>query len=149
MSSTSSFPMNTRQLRIVQIACILLALSCVVLTVRKPTNHGEATPVHWLITVAAIYCAVSGFTVQRKIVTGPARTQLKRGSTPLSRWRAGHLIRLATAAAVSLWGAVLSIYGGPSWLVYSLLALGLLLLVVWSPGTNPVLTQPEPQEHGS
>lgn len=147
MSSTSSFPMNTRQLRIVQIACILLVLSCVVLTVRKPTNHGEATPVHWLITVAAIYCAVSGFTVQRKLVTGPTRSQIKGRSTPLSRWRAGHLMRLVTAASVSLWGAVLSIYGGPSWLVDFLLALGLLLLVVWSPGTNPIPTQPVPQDH--
>jgi len=148
MSSTSSFPMNTRQLRIVQFACILLALSCVVLTVRKPTNRGKATPVHWLITVAAIYCAVSGFTFQRKIVQSAIRhRQLERRSTPFSRWRAGHLMRLATAASVSLWGAVLSIYGGPSWLVYSLLALGLLLLAVWSPGTNPVPTQPEPQDH--
>jgi hypothetical protein len=51
---------------------------------------------------------------------------------------AGHLIRLAFAIAVSLYGFLLHIVGGPGWLAISLIALGLILLLVWKPGDAPI-----------
>lgn len=146
MTTNQSFPRNARDLRVVQVACILLALSSAwLIGLGRSRGYGALTPVHWFITLAAIYCAVTGFTFQRKMTKRLSRSQqTTRGSTPFSRWRVGHLMRLATATAVSLWGAVLSVYGAPSWLGYALCGLGLLLLLMWNPGDLPVTSQPEP-----
>jgi len=51
---------------------------------------------------------------------------------------AGHLIRLTCNLSVSLYGFVLHIVGGPEWLAASLMALGLILLLIWRPGDVPV-----------
>jgi hypothetical protein len=99
--------------------------------------------VHWLIVVLAIWSAVSGFTMQRRIVNGPTRTQRRaKTSTPVSRWRAGNLVRLASATSVGLWAFVLCEFGSPAWLVNTFFAIGLLLLLTWRPGASPAPTQP-------
>lgn len=140
MSSTSSFPMNTRQLRIVQIACILLALSASVLVagLGKSRSQNAITPIHWLIILAAIYTAASAFTLQKKLTKGPVQSQQEKdSSTVYRRWRAGHIVRLSFPVSVVMWGAVLSTTGGPLWMAYFLCGLGVFLLLIWSPGTGP------------
>lgn len=152
MTANQSFPRNARDLRVVQVGCILLAFSgawLIHMHTGNSRSRGVATPVHWFVVLAAVYCAVTGFTFQRKIAMRPSRPQQAirgstRGSTPFSRWRVGHLMRLATATAVSLWGAVLSVYGAPSWLAYTLFGTGFLLLLIWTPGGLPVPSQAEP-----
>jgi hypothetical protein len=147
MTANQSFPKNVRDLRIVQVVCILLALSgALLIHMGKAGNRGAVTPVHWFVALAAVYCAVSGFTFQRKMTQGTSRPQqMMKEPTPFSRWRVGHLMRLATATAVSLWGAVLSVYGALSWLAYALSGLGFLLLLIWTPGRIPIPTQPHIQ----
>lgn len=132
--------MSVRKLRAVQIFCLVLGLPACWLVVHsgKPKNNGEINPIQWVIVLAAVYCAVSGFTMQRKITKGPSRPRpTKIASTPFSRWRAGHLMRLASGCSVAMWGALIPIYKGPSWPAYALCGLGILLLLVWTPGTPP------------
>jgi hypothetical protein len=132
--------MNVRQLRIVQIVCLLLAVSACWLVAHsgKPRNNGKLGPIQWAIILAAMYCAVSGFTIQRTITKGPTRSKAPRGdSTQYSRWRAGQFVRLFFPVSVAGWGDVLIISGGPTWMAYVLCGLGILLVLAWSPGTAP------------
>jgi hypothetical protein len=134
-----------RQLHMVQVACILFALLCVVVSgFVRHESPGNNVPLYWLVVALATYCAISGFTVQR-FLSRPARSQQsRRRSTPFSRWRAGHLARLFSALSVAPWALVLSNIGGPPWAVDALFVLGLLLLLRWTPGASPVPGQPEP-----
>lgn len=140
MNSSESSAGGLRQLRMVQIACTFLALSASVLVANfgKSQNQRGVTTIHWLIILAAIYSAVSAFTLQKTLTKGPARSeQSKTQSSQYSRWRAGHIVRLFFPASVATWGAVLAVAGGPLWLAYSFCGLGVLLLVIWSPGAAP------------
>ncbi|SRR5438132_298240 len=133
-----------RQLRLVQVACVLLVAACIFVRHlgRHETHHAIALS-QLLVIVAAIWSAVSGFTGQRRIASAPTRSQrLSRGSMPFSRWRAGHLMRLWSATAVGTWALVLHEIGGPSWLVDTLFGIGLLLLLIWRPGASPAPTEP-------
>ena len=90
---------------------------------------------HWMLMVGAAWSAISGFTFQRRIVR--RRPSRSGKSTPFTRWRAGHIIRLWTATSLSLWAVVLSDWGGPHLVVNALFAMGLVLLLFWSPGAVP------------
>ncbi|HZD06815.1 MAG TPA: hypothetical protein VE176_01130 [Candidatus Limnocylindrales bacterium] len=61
MNGTRS-PLNVRQLRIVQIVCLVLAVSAVWLVAHtgEPRSNAEFGPIQWAIVFAAAYCAVSG-----------------------------------------------------------------------------------------
>jgi hypothetical protein len=133
--------MKISQLRVLQIVCLVMALSAcwLVAHLGNPKGDGETGSIQWVIALVAVYCAASGFTLQRKITKGPARFQQTKGrSTPLSRWKAGNLARLLLPVSVAAWGDVLRISGGPLWLAYVLCGLGIILLLGWSPGTAPV-----------
>jgi hypothetical protein len=139
MNGTRS-PMNVRQLRIVQIICLVLAVSACWLTARlgKSTNKGEFGLIQWVIVLAAAYCAVSGFTSQRFLNKERPRSRPSgTGSSPYRRWSSGHLMRLATACSVAMWGAVTAILKGPLWMAYAFCGVGILLVLVWNPGTPP------------
>jgi hypothetical protein len=125
----------TARLRLIQIACIVALLECFRFSrsVRHEWN-GKLTLVHWLLIVGAVWSGISGFTLQRRIVNGPKR---RSTSTPITRWRAGHIARLSTATAVGLYGFCLGVFAGPPLVVNALFALGVLLLLVWTPGTVP------------
>lgn len=139
MNGTQS-PMNVRQLRIVQIICLVPAVLAFWLITHssKPKNNAEFGPIQWAIVLAATYCAVSGFTFQRFL--NKERPQSRPGGTgsaPYRRWSIGHLMRLATACSVAMWGAVTPILKGPLWMAYAFWGLGILLVLVWTPGTPP------------
>jgi hypothetical protein len=130
-----------RQLRLVQVACALFLIACVLLI---HFGHGNREPsagmnfTQSLVIVAAIWSAVSGFTLQRRIVSAPKRSQAKSArSTPFSRWKNGHIARLWSATSVCMWGLIMYEIRGPSWIVDSLVAVGVILLVTWKPGASP------------
>jgi hypothetical protein len=106
---------GARQLRVMQIACILLVLACVgVSHLGQHVWLGTLTAPHWFVIVAAIWSAISGFTFQRRIVNRPARSRRPSStSTPFTRWRAGHIGRLSSATAVGMWALLLSQFAGP------------------------------------
>jgi membrane protein implicated in regulation of membrane protease activity len=133
-----------RQLRLVQCSLIVFIVVCFfVKRIGRLETHDALSPVQWLIIVAAIWSAISGFTVQRRINRIGSRSQTQpRRSTPVSRWRTGHLVRLWTATAMGLWGFLLHYTGGPEWLVNVFLGLAVLLLLIWRPGATPAPAQP-------
>jgi hypothetical protein len=94
--------------------------------------------VQLLMIVGAICSAIVGFTFQRKlnrIATKPQRAGSK--STPFTRWKAGHVMRLGSATSVGVWGMVLCYFQAPLWVVDTVLAIALILLLAWKPDTNP------------
>jgi len=119
-----------RKLRFLQIAQIAFVVVCFFVKRIGTVQPQAISLVHWLVIVAAIWSAISGFTMQRSI-------NRKKRSTSLARWRAGHMIRLSTATAVCLWGMVLHYFGGPEWVVNILLGVAILLLFIWRPGAVP------------
>ncbi len=127
-----------RQLRILQIACFAVLLTTIMVSLMvQGTTHGSAL-IQGIVIVLALSSAVQGFTVQRQIVKGPSPSRPRsRLSTPFSRWRAGNLVRLASATAVGLWALILSENGGRALVVNALFAVGMLLLLIWMPGATP------------
>jgi hypothetical protein len=125
----------TARLRLVQLAGILLLVECIRLS--RSMGHewkGTLTVTHWFLIVAGVWSGILGFTVQRRIVN---RRRPSASSTPFTRWRAGHIVRLVMAYTVGLYGFCLSMFAGPPLVVNSLFGMGLLLLLVWMPGQVP------------
>jgi hypothetical protein len=133
--------MNTpeRQLRMVQVGCILVLLASIRLGLKvQGTTHGSKA-VQWVFIVLALLCALQGFTLQRRIVSPRPTRKLPPRSTPFTRWKAGNVARLAFATSVGLYGLCLSEFGGVAWQVDVLFGLGMVLLLLWKPGTSPNL----------
>src|SRR5579859_1714582 len=130
---------DTMHLRAFQLMCILLVLACVGLVHWRHNWADDAITLrHWIVIAAATWSVISGFTLQRRIVNRPTSSVTSpRRSTPFRRWRAGNLIRLASATSTGVWGVVLSDFGGRPWMVNALFAIGLLLLLVWTPESSP------------
>jgi hypothetical protein len=127
-----------RQLRFIQVGCSLLVLVCVAVGHLSRYQERTATvTVQSVIVVAAIWSAVGGLSAQRKLQKAPRRVQPDGKTTPFSRWRAGHLVRLCAASSVALWGLILSEFGGSLFIADLLFGLGLLLLLVWRPDEAP------------
>lgn len=123
------------RLRLVQLACILLVLACIGLVHWRPERvEVPLTVRHWIVIAVAIGTGISGFTAQRRLAKRQARSVR---STLVSRWKAGHLLRLWTAMNVGLWAVILSDWGGPHFAVDGFFAISLALLVFWSPGPVP------------
>jgi hypothetical protein len=130
------------RLRIIQVGCILMVLGCI--WVSRSGHHewqGSLAPRHWLVMVAAIWGAISGFTLQRRLVGQPVNSRRPSRSTPFTRWRAGHIVRIWTAMTVGLGALLLSEFSGPPMMVNVLFALSLLLLLIWTPGPIPDQTK--------
>jgi hypothetical protein len=128
----------TVRLRIVQVACVLMVLAAI--WVSRLGHHewqGSLAPRHWIVILAGMWTAISGFTLQRRIVNRSVSSRRPSKSTPFTRWRAGHIFRLWTAMSVGLWALLLSEYAGPPKIVNALFMLSLLLLMVWMPGPLP------------
>jgi hypothetical protein len=130
------------QLRKIQVACIATVVACGALAyfgTNRTRHAGFAAEV--CISIAAVWAAAAGFTVQRKLASTRRPTTAK--STPFTRWRAGNIIRLWTAASVGMWALVLAEFGASPALANVFFAAALLLLVFWTPGIVPPDTPTE------
>jgi hypothetical protein len=125
--------------RIFQIVGIIFVLFLFFLVRKLPAASGTSTmtPFKLVIVFLALYCAVDGFALQSRFRRVRANPKVATKSTPVKRWMVGHVIRLVFAIAVSLYGLLLHFVGGPDWLATSLIALGLVLLLIWRPGDAP------------
>jgi hypothetical protein len=130
---------QARTLRIYQIVCILLTLYFFRLIHMLPGPEGQSamTPLKWIVLALALYSAAGGFYMQKKLLRTPTDPRIAAKSTPAKRWMVANIVRLAFATAVGLYGMVLHFNGGPKSLVVSLIALGLVLLLVWRPVRFP------------
>jgi hypothetical protein len=131
------------QLRLVQGGCILFIVLCIlllhlgVLGSLEPAGR-EIKVVQFLIILGAVWSAVVGFTFQRKLSRTSKRPRRDGSkSTPFTRWKVGHLMRLASATSVGTWGLALYYFHGPLWLVDTVLTVALVLLIAWKPGPGP------------
>jgi hypothetical protein len=131
------------QLRLVQGGCILFIVLCVLLLhfgllgSLEPGGR-EIKLAQFLMIVGAIWAAIVGFTLQSKL--GRAAKRPRRAgpkSTPFTRWKAGHVMRLASATSVGTWGLALYYFHGPLWVVDTVLAVAVVLLIAWKPGPGP------------
>lgn len=127
---------GTRVLRIIQICMIVyvLILFCFLHIFPVASGQSAMTPVKWIITFLALYCAFAGFSLQKRFLRMPANSRPDSKSTPISRWKVGNILRLAFATSVSLYGLLLHFLGGPDSLAFALNGLGLVLLLWWKPG---------------
>ena len=141
---------QTQAPRIFQIVAIIFVIFLFLLVRILPSTSGASaiTPFKLIIVFLALYCAASGFTLQRRLLRVPANPNIAVKSTPIKRWMSAHVIRLAFAVAVSLYGFLLHFLGGPEWLAVSLIALGLILLLFWRPGDEPAESKDRPIDHG-
>lgn len=134
-----------RQLRLLQIVCVVFVASCFIFT---RTLFRQAEPdrsfEQGLFVLLALWSVYSGFRLQRMFsrVRTSAHLPPDNRSTPIRRWQAGHLMRIASATSVGLWGMILHFVGSPPWLVGAMFGLGLVLLLIWSPGSNPAAPEP-------
>jgi hypothetical protein len=131
------------QLRLFQGGCILFLLACIlllhfgVLGSLEPAGR-EMNLTQFLMIGGAIWSAAVGFTFQRRVTRAATRPQRPSArSTPFIRWRAGHVMRLGSATSVGIWGLALYYFHSPLWVVNTILAVGLILLVTWRPSASP------------
>jgi hypothetical protein len=134
---------QARSLRIFQIIAIAYVLFLFWLIRVLPTRSDEntMTPIKWLILAAALFCAVDGFYMQKRVLRTPRNLRVASKSTPIGRWMVGNVLRIAFATAVSLWAMMLHFQGGPDSLAIPLVALSLILLLIWKPGAVPAESQ--------
>jgi uncharacterized membrane protein len=135
-----------RQFRIAQVFCVLVVLACLQVALKVDKTSPEITPIQWILVAMGVWAIFSGFLLERQIVNYPKRVRRPSArSTPFSRWRAGNLIRIASATSVALWGLILRENGGPTSIAYIFFAIAILLLLAWKPSVCPVdLTAPHP-----
>jgi hypothetical protein len=133
-----------RQLRLIQAGLVVFTLACFIIERLgvMPVRQGFST-LQWIAIIGGLWCAVAGFSGQRRISRGAGRTQnqLTASKRP-ARWKTGHVVRLANAFAVGQWGLLLHYTGAPQWLPDFFLGLSLLLLLIWKPGAVPLDVQP-------
>jgi hypothetical protein len=134
---------TTRHFRIVQVFCIFVVLCSFQVALRVDKTSPEVTPLQWVWIGMGVWATVSGFILERQIVRYPKRSRPSTRSTPFSRWRAGNLIRVASATSVACWGLILRESGGPALIANILFAVAGLLLLIWKPSASPM--QPSEQ----
>jgi F0F1-type ATP synthase membrane subunit c/vacuolar-type H+-ATPase subunit K len=91
---------------------------------------------HWFVTGLALWSAFGGFRLRHRLLLRSEQAAAKDASNPkaLKQWEAGNLIGLASAESVVLWGLVVRmVLGGALWQASFFYAVGLLLLLLWTP----------------
>jgi hypothetical protein len=131
-------------LRVMQCAMIVSVLLYIfVLHTLHPAAHAVNPSLQLAIVLCAIASALLGFIGQAAFRRAPSRMYSNpAGATLRGRWFAGHIIRFATAESVALFGFALRMMGSTSILVAVLFGGGLLLLLLWQPGSCPPLNEP-------
>ncbi len=91
---------------------------------------------HWVMAGLALYAALGGFSLRRKLMRRSEEALAKDASNPkaLRQWQAGHFIGFAFAEAIVLYGIVVRmVIGGALWQASLFYAAGLFLLLLWTP----------------
>ena len=108
-----------RHFRVMQVFCILLVLTCFQVALRVDKTSPEITPIQWLLIGMGVWAIPSGFFLERQVLRDPDRARRRSTrSSPLSRWRAGNLVRVMSATALACWGLVFRENGGRASIAY-------------------------------
>ena len=125
------------KLRLIQWALIAVIpiLGWVAEIGRNPGSN-DWTLRYWVVTGLALWTALGGFRVRRRVIFRSSQALAKDSSNPkaLRQWEVGHVIGLAMAEGVVQWGLVVRmVLGGALWQASLFYAAGLLLLLLWTP----------------
>ena len=126
-----------RRLRLIQLAMIaVIPIFGWVAEFGRDPGSSDWTLRHWLVTGLAFWGALGGFRIRHRPLHRSEDALAKDLSNPkaLKQWEAGHLIALASAESLVLWGLVLRmVLGGALWQALLFYAAGLFLLLLWTP----------------
>ena len=141
-----------KQMRLIQLCFVASAVMVIGVAYRIPVHplHKVAVSFQIILGLIAISCGFAGFRLQKMLtraVSSPIQSKYPT-TTPLQRWRVGHVVRLATHMAIVLYAFVLYLLGGTAWLVDGLFALGFILLLTWAPGKVPAKAASVPPLNG-
>jgi F0F1-type ATP synthase membrane subunit c/vacuolar-type H+-ATPase subunit K len=132
-----------RKLRLIQLALIaVIPIFGWVAEIGRGRGSSDWTLGDWLVTGVALWAALGGFRLRRRMIGRSEEALAKDASNTkaLKQWEAGHVIGLAMAGSVVLWGLVVRmVLGGALWQASLFYAAGLLLLLLWTPRT-PIAT---------
>lgn len=135
-------------MRIVKLAFLCSFLMFIFVVIKVPAqSHQSANPAfESIITILALACSVVGYFGKQIFgsLTKRASTNKTTKSNPLSLWMAGNVFSLACIEACVLFGVVLHFVGARVRLVELLFSVGIIVLLIWSPGIPPVAEQGQP-----
>jgi hypothetical protein len=129
-----------KQMRVIQICFVAYAVLLIGLAYYLPAHATQKPNAVFQIIfgLLAVLCAFGGLLFPKMIARAASKPmQSGKVATPVQRWRTGHILRFAFHVSIVLYGFVLHMLGGATWLVNSLFAIGLILLVYWKPGRVP------------
>jgi len=101
-------------------------------------GHGSSawTLWHWLMAGLALYAALGGFFFRRTLMRRSEDTLAKDATDPkaLKQWETSQIIGMSMAEGVVVMGLVVRVVlGGTLWQASLFYAVGLLLLLLWTP----------------
>jgi hypothetical protein len=114
---------------------VTLIFGCVA-EIGRDSGSNDWTLWHWVMTGLALWTALGGFRLRRRMIRRSLQALAKDSSNAkvLKQWDAGHVIGLAMAKGVVQWGLVVRrVLGGALWQASLFYAAGLLLLLLWTP----------------
>lgn len=133
---------------VLKLAFIVSGLLFIVVVARVPTQTPQqpvSPAFEWVITILAIADDIVGL-CGRGLFRWIAKHTSPNGqaSAPLRVWMTGNVFSLALMQSCILFGMVLHFVGARVRLVELLFAVGMISLVLWSPGTPPAAKQETP-----
>ena len=100
-------------------------------------GHGSDawTSWHWVMVGFSVYAAVGGFFIRRRMIPR-SEEALSNEPNPraVKQWEMGQLVGLSMAEGVVVCGVVVRVFlGGALWQASLFYAVGLFLLLLWTP----------------
>ena len=99
---------------------------------------------HWVVASVALYIVFAVSTFRRRLLDRAATALAKDASDPkaLKQWEAGHMVGMAFAENIALWGMVVRlVLGGALWQASLFYSVSLILLLYWTPRLPTALAQ--------
>jgi hypothetical protein len=128
---------SVSKMRLVQLAMII---SIPMLgRVAEMTHHPSSnrwTLWRWVVVAVALWIVFLGSSFRRRMLTRAVSALAKDASDPkaLKLWEAGHVVGMAFAQNIVLWGLVVRmVLGGELWQSSLFYLAGLFLLLFWTP----------------
>ena len=127
-------------MRVIKIAFIVSGFLYFYMVITMPSHaqHPPAPALNWAFTIVAFTCVVIGFNTRGLFVrSAGGSSQNLPASVQFKRWMSAGIMSLANFEACILFGFALHFLGAPLWQVELLFGVGLIAMVLWSPGEPP------------
>ena len=91
---------------------------------------------HWVMAGLALWAVLGGFRIRRRLICRSEEALAKDASNPraLRQWQVGFIVGMVFAEAIVLYGVIVRmVIGGALWQASLFYAVGLLLMLLWTP----------------